>query len=53
MFRWLVGRFNCMRGKHARSEHAVRPVGGTYESRCAYCGVPMLRLAKRSWIVKR
>lgn len=53
MFRWLSGRLNCVRGKHERSASAVRRVSGTYESKCAYCGVPMLRLAKRNWIVKR
>lgn len=52
MVRWLLGRINCLRGHHARSEHAVRRSGDTYESRCAYCGTPMLRLAKRNWIVK-
>lgn len=53
MVRWLRGRLDCLRGKHARSEAAIRRVAGTYESKCSYCGVPMLRLAKRSWIVKR
>lgn len=53
MVKWLKGRLNCVAGQHARSEFAIRPVGDTYESKCAYCGVPMLRLAKRNWIVKR
>lgn len=53
MFRWLGGRFNCLRGRHVRSAAAVRPLGDTYESKCTHCGVPMRRLAKRDWIVKQ
>jgi hypothetical protein len=52
MVKWLKGRLNCLRGKHTRAEFAVRPVGDTYESKCAYCHVPMVRLSKRNWIVK-
>lgn len=52
MVKWLMGRFNCLRGRHVRSESAVRRTGDTYESKCAYCGTPMLRIAKRNWIVK-
>lgn len=53
MIKWLKGRLHCLKGQHARSDFAIRPVRDTYESKCAYCGVPMLRLSKRNWIVKR
>lgn len=53
MIKWLKGRLNCLKGRHARSEFAIRRAGDTFESECVYCGVPMLRLAKRNWIVKR
>ncbi len=52
MIEWLRGRLKCVVGKHERSFDAVRVAGDTYESECRYCGKPMLRLAKRKWIVK-
>ena len=55
MLSWLLGRMRCLSGKHERSQkHAVRLDGDEqYTSKCAYCGVPMRRLAKRRWIVDR
>lgn len=41
----------CPRGKHRRSIKHVRKSGEQHLSRCHYCGVPMVRVAKRNWIV--
>lgn len=53
-YSWAKGRLGCIAGKHERSSRAARRNADTelYESVCSYCGVPMVRLAKRNWIVK-
>jgi len=53
MFSWLIGRLNCLRGRHERSRKLARKVGDgdRYTSKCVYCGKPMERIAKRNWIV--
>ena len=52
IFRKLIGRvLLCPRGKHRRSRRRVRKSGSQYVSRCHYCGTPMVRIAKRQWIV--
>ncbi|MBX3563210.1 MAG: hypothetical protein KF730_01410 [Sphingomonas sp.] len=53
VFRWIAGRMRCLGGKHERSQkHAVKADGDDkYTSRCMYCGVSMIRRAKRDWIV--
>lgn len=55
MMDWIAGRAWCLVGEHHRSASRVfRPEGSDrYESVCSYCGVPMVRLSKRNWIVKR
>lgn len=53
MLHWVKGRINCLRGRHERSAKRARRVDGRYESVCSYCGVPMVRLSKRNWILKR
>lgn len=52
MIGWLLGRVGCMRGMHERSLPHVRRTGATYESRCCFCGTPIVRLAKRRWAIK-
>ena len=54
MIGWIAGRARCLTGEHKRSaSRAFRPEGSEkFESVCVYCGVPMVRLAKRNWIVK-
>lgn len=54
MIGWITGRARCLTGEHQRSGSRVfRPEGSDrYESVCTYCGVPMVRLAKRNWVVK-
>ncbi len=53
MFKWIAGRLRCVRGKHERSQkHAQKADDGErYVSVCVYCRVPMVRRAKRDWIV--
>lgn len=41
----------CPRGKHVRSRRRVRKSGEQYRSTCHYCGIPMVRVRKRHWIV--
>lgn len=41
----------CPRGKHRRSIKHIRKQGETYVSRCLGCGVPMIRKAKRNWLI--
>lgn len=52
---WIKGRALCVTGKHHRSmSRAHRPKGSDrYESVCSYCGVPMVRIEKRNWVVKK
>jgi ribosomal protein L37E len=54
MIDWIRGRLACFSGKHHRSGSKVHRIPDTdrFESVCAYCGVPMERLAKRKWVVK-
>ena len=48
----LYGRiFQCPRGKHLRSRRHVRRSGHRHTSRCFFCGKPMVRIAKRKWIL--
>ena len=48
----LYGRmFRCPRGKHKRSGSHIRKAGDQYTSRCGSCGRPMVRLAKRNWVL--
>ena len=50
--RKLLNRiFLCPRGKHERSFEHVRRQGDRYVSKCRGCGVPMVRLAKRNWVI--
>lgn len=42
---------HCPRGKHRRSRKLVRKVGEQHLSRCHNCGIPMVRIAKRNWVV--
>ncbi len=50
--RTLYGRIMlCPRGKHVRSRRRVRKSGDQYLSRCHYCAIPMVRIAKRHWVV--
>lgn len=53
-FTWFGGRLRCVVGSHHRSATKARRTSGEeqYESVCTYCGVPMVRLAKRNWVVK-
>ncbi|MBA4042594.1 MAG: hypothetical protein C0474_12565 [Sphingobium sp.] len=53
-FTWAKGRVGCLTGTHFRSaKRAVHnPNTDKYESICSYCGVPMVRLAKRNWVAK-
>jgi len=55
MIGWIAGRARCLMGEHHRSGSRVHRREGSeeYESVCSYCGVPMVRLSKRDWIVKR
>ena len=53
MIRKITGLLNCARGKHHRSEKAVKLRGETYFSRCEYCGTRLRRRAKRDWVVDR
>lgn len=43
--------FFCPRGKHERSFSQVRPNGDSYVSNCRGCGVRMVRVAKRKWVI--
>ena len=54
MIGWIRGRARCLTGEHHRStSHVRRPEGSDrYESVCSYCGVAMVRLSKRNWVVK-
>ncbi len=48
----LYGRmFRCPRGKHKRSSSHIRKAGDQYTSRCRSCRRPMVRLAKRNWVL--
>jgi transcription elongation factor Elf1 len=48
----LFGRmFRCPRGKHKRSRGRIRKTGDKYTSRCRSCRKPMVRLAKRNWVL--
>ena len=48
----LYGRiFRCPRGKHNRSSSHIRKAGERYTSRCRSCRKPMVRIAKRNWIL--
>ncbi|MFZ5748327.1 MAG: hypothetical protein ACOY45_11815 [Pseudomonadota bacterium] len=53
MIKWVVGRARCFTGKHERSRKHARKIDGEerYTSVCTYCGVPMVRRAKRDWAV--
>ncbi|MCZ8036428.1 hypothetical protein [Novosphingobium sp.] len=52
LLRKLWGRIAyCPRGKHRRSRRLVRKVDQQHLSRCHYCGIPMVRIAKRNWVV--
>lgn len=54
LLRYVVGRARCLVGKHERSVGQARAIENSeqFESVCRYCGVPMVRLAKRNWVVK-
>lgn len=43
--------FRCPLGKHSRNFEDVRPEGDRFVSKCRGCGVKMLRLSKRNWVV--
>lgn len=45
----------CLGGKHERSQAHARKIddGDRYESVCMYCRTPMIRRAKRDWVVAR
>ena len=48
----IYGRvMRCPRGQHYRSRKLVRKRGEQHISRCYCCGAPMVRLAKRNWVV--
>lgn len=50
--RKIYGRIMlCPKGKHVRSRRRVRKSGEQYRSTCHYCGIPMVRVRKRHWIV--
>lgn len=50
--RRLYGRIMlCPRGKHVRSRRRVRKSRTQHLSRCHYCGKPMVRIAKRQWVL--
>ncbi|MCH4891842.1 MULTISPECIES: hypothetical protein [unclassified Sphingomonas] len=49
----VVGLVGCVQGRHERDAARAVPDGDQYVSRCAHCGVPMRRLAKRKWVVER
>lgn len=53
MFKWIVGRSKCLAGVHHRSHARAHKVSGDggYRSYCDFCGVPMVRLSKRNWVV--
>lgn len=52
LLRRLFGRmFLCPLNKHRRSASEVRQSGDLYVSHCRNCGVPMIRLSKRNWVV--
>jgi transcription elongation factor Elf1 len=48
----VYGRmFRCPRGKHKRSSSHIRKAGSQYTSRCRSCRKPMVRIAKRNWML--
>jgi hypothetical protein len=49
----IKGLLDCLKGRHQRSEKAIRPSGDTFVSRCEHCGTRLRRRAKRDWIVDR
>jgi len=54
VFGKLTGLARCAVGKHERSVERARRIGNSeqFESVCQHCGVRMVRLAKRNWIVQ-
>ena len=55
MFKWIAGRVRCLGGKHERSQAHAQKIdeGDRYTSICMYCRTPMVRRAKRDWVVAR
>lgn len=53
VFSWFPGRLRCFNGKHERSEKYIQRAGKDelFVSKCRFCGIPMRRRAKRSWVV--
>jgi hypothetical protein len=50
---WILGRIRCLRGNHERSQKHAKKVDDAdrYTSICTYCHTPMVRRAKRDWVV--
>ena len=42
---------DCPRGNHRRSAREAVLSGDEYISSCLNCGVPMVRVSKRNWVV--
>ena len=51
IFRLYARLVHCPQGRHERSRGRVHKVGEQYRSRCSNCGRPMVRLAKRTWVI--
>ena len=50
----LLGRINCLLGKHERSgSRAARYVDNTVLSVCRHCGRKMFRHPREGWMIER